>query len=68
MDQQQKPRVDPRMAFALVLIAIPFLYLAAQVVVFRSGEDCGEANHSQVGSLTQLFVPGSGCPTRPASK
>jgi hypothetical protein len=66
MQQQRKPRVDPRLAFALALLAIPFLYLVAQVILVRAGEDCGEADHSQVGAITQLFVPGSGCEPQPS--
>jgi len=65
MDKTPRPRVDPRMAFALVLVAIPFLYVVAQVIVFRAGEECGEADHSQVGAVTQLFVPGDGCAPEP---
>jgi hypothetical protein len=53
------------MVFALVLVAIPFLYVVAQVIVFRAGEECGGADHSQVGALTQLFVPGDGCGPEP---
>jgi len=65
MEQQHKPRVDARMVFALVLVAIPVLYVVAQLIVFRAGEDCGEADHSQVGAVTQLFVPGDGCTPEP---
>jgi hypothetical protein len=72
MDQTpRRPRVDPRMAVALVLLAIPFLYVVAQVILVRSGGDCGEADHSQVGAISQLFLPGSACepaPSRPAAE
>jgi hypothetical protein len=68
--QQRRPRLDPRLVVAGLLLAIPLLYVVAQVVLLRDS-DCGEADHSQVGALTQLFVPGAGCrpePTSPAPR
>ena len=62
---QQKPRIEPRMVFALVLLAVPLLYVVAQVILVRTGEDCGESVRSEVGGLVQMFVPGNGCAQRP---
>lgn len=58
-------RMEPRLVIAAVLVAIPLLWLAGQVLLTQAGEDCGEADHSQVGSLVQLFVPGTGCADAP---
>jgi hypothetical protein len=68
MENPQKPRLDPRMVFALVFLAIPVLYLVAQVILVRSGDDCAEAGESAVGGVTQLFVPGVGCPVEPKGR
>lgn len=65
MVDQQKPRLEPRMVFALVLVAIPVLIVVAQVILVRSGDDCEESGQAAVGSITQLFVPGVGCPVEP---
>jgi hypothetical protein len=65
MENPKKPRLDPRMVFALVFLAIPVLYLVAQVILVRSGDDCAEAGDSAVGGVAQLFVPGVGCPVEP---
>jgi hypothetical protein len=65
---QQKPRLDPRMVFAVVLVAIPVLYVVAQVILVRSGADCGEPDHSQVGGLVQMFVPGDACTEEPPGR
>jgi hypothetical protein len=65
---QQKPRLEPRLVFALALLAIPLLYLVAQVILFRAGDDCGDANHAQVGGLSQMFVPGNGCTEQPVGR
>lgn len=66
MEPQRKPRLEPRLVFAFVMLAIPVLYLVAQVVLVRSGGDCG-GQDAQVGGLSQLFLPGVGCeqPPRP---
>ena len=66
MEQPRKPRVDARLVFALVAVAIPVLYLVAQVILVRSGEDCSD--DYQAGSLAQLFVAGVGCPVEPHSR
>lgn len=66
--QQQKPRFDPRMVFAVVLVAIPVLYVVAQVILVRSDADCGEPDHSQVGGLVQMFVPGEACTEEPPGR
>ncbi|HSE08270.1 MAG TPA: hypothetical protein VLB29_06365 [Nocardioidaceae bacterium] len=65
MENPQKPRLEPRMIFAVVLVAIPLLYVVGQVILFRAGEDCGDPDHSQVGGLAQLFIPGDACPQTP---
>ena len=52
--QKQKPRLEPRIVFALVMVAIPVLYLVAHVILVRSGNDCGEPKPSQVGA-TRCF-------------
>ncbi|HEX6246647.1 MAG TPA: hypothetical protein VFZ64_02140 [Nocardioidaceae bacterium] len=64
-----KPRLEPRLVFALVMIAIPVLYVVAQTVVVRPGEACADPERREVGGVSQLFVPGVGCereiPQRP---
>ncbi|HEU4515129.1 MAG TPA: hypothetical protein VFR87_18615 [Nocardioidaceae bacterium] len=62
MEPQRKPRLEPRLVFVFVMLAIPVLYLVAQVVLVRPGEDCGD---SAVGGLSQMFVPGVGCESPP---
>ena len=66
--QKQKPRLEPRIVFALVMVAIPVLYLVAHVILVRSGNDCGEPKPSQVGGVAQLFVPGDACTPAPAGR
>lgn len=61
MEHQRKPRVEPRLVFALVMIAIPVLYVVAQTILVRPGEACAEPERRAVGSIAQLFVPGVGC-------
>lgn len=61
MEQPRKPRLEPRLVFALVMIAIPVLYVVAQTVVVRPGETCADPERREVGGLAQLFVPGVGC-------
>lgn len=56
-----RPRLEPRLVFALVMIAIPVLYVVAQTVVFRPGEACADPERREVGGVSQLFVPGVGC-------
>jgi hypothetical protein len=68
MPDPQKPRLDQRMVFALVLIAIPFMLLAARVILFRPDDGCGDPDHSQVGGIEQLFVPGTACPETPQGR
>lgn len=63
MPSQQKPRLDPRMVFAVVLVAIPLVYVVLHVIAIRSGGDCGDPDHSQVGGVAQMFVPGDACET-----
>jgi len=46
------------MVFALVFVAIPVIYVVAQVILVRSGVGCDD---SQVGGVAQLFLPGVGC-------
>lgn len=58
MENNRKPRLDPRMVFALVFVTIPVLYVVAQVILVRSGTECDD---SQVGGVAQLFLPGVGC-------
>lgn len=57
---QAKPRLEPRLVFAFVMLAIPLLYLVAQVVLVREGGDCS-TREAQVGGISQMFVPGVGC-------
>jgi len=58
MENPRKPRLEPRMVFALVFVAIPVIYVVAQVILVRSGVGCDD---SQVGGVAQLFLPGVGC-------
>ncbi len=66
MESPQKPRLDPRMVFAVVLVAIPVLYVVTQVILVRAGDDCADQDRAQVGGITQMFVPGDACPRTPA--
>ena len=61
VEPQHTPRLEPRLVFVVVMIAIPVLYLVAQVLLVRPGEDC----ESAVGGLGQMFVPGVGCENPP---
>ena len=65
---QQKPRLEPRMVFALVLLAIPLLYVVAQVILVRTGDECGGPSHSEVGGLAQMVIPGESCTQVPAGR
>jgi hypothetical protein len=56
------------MVFALVLLAIPLLYVVAHVILVRTGEDCGTSLRSEVGGLVQMVVPGNGCTQRPGGR
>lgn len=58
MDKPPRPRLEPRLVFVGALLAFLGLYLAAQVVLVRSGDACED---SAVGGLAQLFLPGQGC-------
>lgn len=58
--RESRPRLEPRLVFAFVMLAIPLLYLVAQVVIVREGGDC-TSREAQVGGLSQMFVPGVGC-------
>lgn len=58
--RENGPRLEPRLVFAFVMVAIPLLYLVAQVVLVRDGGDCS-SREAQVGGLSQMFVPGVGC-------
>lgn len=64
-DGPRRPRVEPRLVFALVMVAIPLLIGIGQVLLVRSGGECDADDHSKVGGLAQLFVPGDGCPVAP---
>lgn len=66
--RDDRPRVEPRFVFLAVLVAIPVLYVVAQVILVRSGDDCGDPDHSQVGGLVQLFVPGDACEDVPGRR
>jgi hypothetical protein len=68
MESPRKPRLDPRMVFAAVLIAIPVLYVVAQIIVVRATDDCGDPDHTQVGGIAQMFVPGDACPQTPRGR
>lgn len=63
-DQGHRPkkRPEPRLVFALVMIAGIVLYGIAQVILVRPGDACEE---SPQGGLAQLFVPGIGCEQTP---
>lgn len=68
MDPMRTPRrqgLEPRLIFAIVLIAIPVLIGVGQVILVRSGGECGDPDHTKVGGIAQLFVPGDGCPVQP---
>jgi hypothetical protein len=67
MESPKKPRLDARLVFAVVLVAIPLLYVVGQVILVRSDEDCGDPDHSQVGGISQMFIPGEACPRTPRS-
>ena len=63
-DEQQRPtrpRLEPRLVFALVLVAIPVLWIVGQVILVRAGEECTGEGTDQVGGLVQMFVPGDSC-------
>ena len=68
MESQQKPRLEPRMVFATVLVAIPFLYAVAHVILIRSAEECSAGQ--EVGGLVQMLMPGTSCtePLGPSGK
>lgn len=68
MENPQKPRLDPRMVFAVVLIAIPVIYVVSQIILVRAGDDCADPDRSQVGGITQMFVPGEACPQTPRGR
>ena len=63
MERQQRPRLDGRLVFALVLVAIPVLYVVAHVILIRSGDECADVGQAEVGGLSQMFVPGDACET-----
>ncbi len=65
MEPQRKPRLEPRLVFVFVMLAVPVLYLLAQVVLVRPGEDCQAGG---VGGLGQMFVPGVGCENPPTPR
>ena len=66
MENKQRSRLEPRMIFAVLLLAIPILYVVGQVILFRAGDErCGDPDHSQVGGIAQLFIPGDACPQEP---
>ena len=68
MESPHKPRLDPRMVFALVLIAIPMIYVVSQIILVRAGDDCADPDRSEVGGFTQMFVPGEACPQKPRGR
>lgn len=56
------PRMEPRLVIAALLVALPLLWVAGQVLFTQAGEDCGDdPAAAQAGSFLQLFVPGVGC-------
>lgn len=65
MQPDRKPRLEPRLVFVVVMLAVPALILIVQTLLVRPGEACEQ---SPAGGLSQLFVPGVGCeqpsPTR----
>jgi hypothetical protein len=62
MEPPRRPRLEPRLVFVAVMVAIPLLWLMAQAVLVRPGESCED---SAVGGLGQMFVPGVGCEQEP---
>ena len=68
MESPHKPRLDPRMVFALVLIAIPMIYVVSQIILVRAGEDCADPDRAEVGGITQMFLPGEACPQTPRGR
>lgn len=68
MENPQKPRLDPRMVFAVVLIAIPVIYVVSQIILVRAGDDCADEDRAGVGGIAQMFVPGEACPQTPRGR
>ena len=68
MENPQKPRLEPRLVFAVLLVAIPLLYVVAHVTLVRSGTDCPPAERSDVGGFSQMFLPGEGCRPPPTGR
>ena len=68
MENPQKPRLDPRMVFAVVLIAIPVIYVVSQIILVRAGDDCADPDRAEVGGIAQMFVPGDACPRAPRGR
>lgn len=58
MVHQQKPRLEPRLVFVVVMLAVPALIFALQTLLVRPGDAC---TGGQTGGLGQLFLPGVGC-------
>lgn len=63
--QQQKPRLEPRLVFVVVMLAIPALIFALQTLLVRPGDDCAGDG---TGGLGQLFLPGVGCEQPPVPR
>lgn len=66
METPHKPRLEPRLVFAMLLVAIPLLYVVAHVILIRSSSECPDGSHTDVGGIAQMFVPGEGCRPAPA--
>ncbi|HSE71007.1 MAG TPA: hypothetical protein VLA97_09630 [Nocardioidaceae bacterium] len=62
----RRTRLEPRLVITCVLVAIPVLWVIGQVILTKATESCGEPDHSQVGDLVQMFVPGDACVEEPA--
>lgn len=66
MSPEPAPRLEPRLVVAAVALGLLFLVIAGQILLGKAaGQECEETDHSQVGGVTQLFVPGDGCAERP---
>lgn len=65
MQPDQKPRLEPRLVFVVVMLAVPALIFALQTVLVRPGDDCAAG---QTGGLGQLFLPGVGCEQPPVPR
>ncbi len=60
MEQPRRPRMEPRLVFVVVMLAIPVLIFVTQTILVRD-DGCADPERRDVGGISQLFVPGVGC-------